>query len=74
MVDICRAAEEGFDHTNHFEHLHAESEYFLGSDEDPELPRHHRQLGRTMSHVSMGSDHNLGGMGYSLASMAHIPR
>ncbi|KAL4425448.1 hypothetical protein ABPG75_009464 [Micractinium tetrahymenae] len=70
VVDICRAAEEVFDHNNHFDHLHAESEYFLGSDEDPELPRH--KLGRTISHASMGSDH--GGLHHSMASMANLPR
>ena len=47
-----------------------ESEYFLGSDEDPELPRH--KLGRTISHASIGSDH--GGMHMSMASMANLPR
>ncbi len=46
-----------------------ESEYFLGSDEDPELPRH--KIGRTISHASLGSDH--GGMP-SIYSMAHLPR
>ncbi|PSC76198.1 pyruvate kinase [Micractinium conductrix] len=70
VVNICRAAEEVFDHANHFDHLHAESEYFLGSDEDPELPRH--KLGRTISHASIGSDH--GGMHMSMASMANLPR
>lgn len=69
VKDICRAAEEVFDHANHFDHLHAESEYFLGSDEDPELPRH--KIGRTISHASLGSDH--GGMP-SIYSMAHLPR
>jgi hypothetical protein len=46
-----------------------ESEYFLGSDEDPELPRH--KIGRTISHASLGSDH--GGMP-SIYSMANLPR
>ena len=73
VVDICRAAEEVFDHANHFDHLHTESDYFLGSDEDPELPRH-RQLGRTISHASIGSDHGgVGGGGY-MGSMGHLPR
>ncbi|PRW57775.1 pyruvate kinase isoform C [Chlorella sorokiniana] len=73
VSDICRAAEEVFDHANHFEHLASESEYFLGSDEDPELPRHKadRRLGRTISHASLGSDH--GGM-TSMHSMAMLPR
>ena len=50
-----------------------ESEYFLGSDEDPELPRHkaERRLGRTISHASLGSDH--GGM-TSMHSLAMLPR
>lgn len=30
VLGICRAAEEVFDHANHFEHLASESEYFLG--------------------------------------------
>ncbi|KAL4856094.1 Pyruvate kinase 2 [Chlorella vulgaris] len=69
VKDICRAAEEVFDHGNHFDHLHAESEYYLGSDLDPELPRH--KIGRTISHASLGSDH--GGMP-SIYSMANLPR
>lgn len=46
-----------------------ESEYYLGSDLDPELPRH--KIGRTISHASLGSDH--GGMP-SIYSMANLPR
>ena len=132
MIGICRAAEEVFDHSNHFEHLAHESEYFLGgcrpgvgcsprdtsvgvqvlagagagpmsrsllverrgsqphgppssadpacpahpaprpgSDEDPELPRHRKGLARSISHVSLGSDH--AGMPSSY-SMAQLPR
>jgi hypothetical protein len=72
VVDICRAAEEVFDHANHFDHLHTESDYFLGSDEDPELPRH--KLGRTISHASMGSDHGGASAGGYMGSMANLPR